>query len=89
MRAVKAEGSHNMRFSESDDFLSFRLHGSDLLVAGSYQPGIAAVRYDVFARRVQDFVEEKLRWIAENYPSAFNNPAMGEALKRAGIAFRW
>lgn len=76
-----------MRFSESDDFISFRILGSLVLAACSYRPGIAVAQYDAFAVAVREFVLGRLEWIYENYPDVFANPAMGEALGRAGISF--
>jgi hypothetical protein len=86
-RRLKENMAPILRFGESDDFISFRLHGASVLVASSYRPGIAIVEYDAFKNAVQCFVDEQLLWISSNYPSAFMNPAMGGALSRVGVSF--
>jgi hypothetical protein len=86
IRKLKADESYVLRFAESDDFMSYRLHGVAVLVASSYRPGIAVVQYDALAEAVHGLVEEKLRWVGSSYPSAFMNPAMGAALNRVGIS---
>jgi hypothetical protein len=87
LRTLEREEGYSMRFSESDDFISFRILGSSVLVACSYRPGIAVAQYDAFVVAVQEFVVARLKWIYINYPGAFANPAMGEALGRVGISF--
>jgi hypothetical protein len=84
-RKLKEDKIGILRFGESDDFISFRLHGASVLAASSYRPGIAIVQYDAFTDAVQSFVTEQLRWVKSNYPSAFENPAMREALNRVGL----
>ena len=86
-RRLKEDRARILRFGESDDFISFRLHGASVLAASSYQPGIAIVEYDALKNAVQSFVDEQLRWISSNHPSAFMNPAMGDALSRVGVSF--
>jgi hypothetical protein len=85
-RGLEEDGAHVMRFSESDDFISIRLHGSSALVASSYRPGIAIVEYGAFTSAVYNFVRERLQWLSSNHPSAFVNPAMREALDRTGVS---
>jgi hypothetical protein len=85
-RTLEPGGVHVMRFSESDDFISIRLYGRSVLAASSYRPGIAIVEYGAFISAVHSFVRERLQWLSSNYPSAFTNPAMQEALDRTGVS---
>ncbi len=87
VRRLANDETSVLRFSESDDFVSFRLLGRSALVASSYRPGIAIVDYGQLKEAVQNFTDERLQWILSNYPAAFTNPAMGEALARVGLAF--
>src|ERR1700722_8417075 len=80
--------SYVMRFSESEDFVSFRRQQESVLVACSYRPGIAVVKFKTFAEAVRDFAKDRFQWILTNYPEAFANPAMTAGFQRVGIAFR-
>ena len=86
-RRLKEDKMYVLRFGESDDCISFRLHGQSALVASSYRPGIAVVEYNALKKAVQSFIAEQFRWIRSSYPSAFMNPAMNEVISRSGVSF--
>jgi hypothetical protein len=86
VRKLEVDGDCILQFSESDDFISFRVYDKAIMAASSYRPRIAIVQHEVFANSVREFVVDRLGWVKENYPSAFTNPAMGEALYRVGIS---
>jgi hypothetical protein len=87
VRKIAEDETSMLRFSESDDFVSFRLYGRSALVASSYRPGIAVVDYGLLRKAVQNFTDEKLQWIRSIYPAAFMNPALSEALARVDLTF--
>lgn len=85
-RNLEVEKSCILRVAESDDFISFRVYGDAILAASSYRPGIAIVQHEAFMNSVEAFVVDRLGWVKENSPSAFTNPAIGEALHGVGIS---
>ncbi|WP_328665307.1 hypothetical protein OG905_00260 [Streptomyces sp. NBC_00322] len=84
---LKVTDEKTVRFSESDDFISFRRSEEKLHVSTSYEPGTVTVPFDAFVDSVRDFVESRLDWIAANFPDAMRNPAMPDVLSRIGQAF--
>ncbi|WP_067830943.1 hypothetical protein [Actinomadura kijaniata] len=85
VRTLDREPTHTIDFFESDDFLSLRRHGDDLLAACSYRPGIAVVPYRDFAQAVRRFTAERMRWLSENFPTALDNPAMPQLKRALGV----
>lgn len=83
-RRVRSSGSSFMRFTQSDDFISFRLRGGAVYAACSYVPGIAAVEDTAFHEVVRVFLDDRLSWISINFPEALQHPALIAMLERTG-----
>jgi hypothetical protein len=84
MRRLDLSGSSFMKFTQSDDFVSFRLHGDAVYAACSYVPGIASVKDGTFRKVVRAFLDDQLSWISVNFPEALQHPALIPMLRRTG-----
>src|SRR5262245_10648319 len=56
--------SRRFQFSESDDFVSFRRDGEDVIVTCSYADDAATIRYEDLSSAVREFVDSRLEWLA-------------------------
>jgi hypothetical protein len=79
--------SYRLRFSESDDFVSFSREEGNVVVTCSYAQGAPTVQYDDLTNAVREFVDGRLDWLAREFPQAFRNPAMADVYSRLGRPF--
>jgi hypothetical protein len=79
---LRRHGQGVIGFSESDDFLSCRRHADMVFLAGSYRSGIAAVRHADFDAAVREFIDDRMGWVAREFPGAMRNSAMADVLAR-------
>jgi hypothetical protein len=85
---LRRDGKATIGFAESDDAISLRRHLDVVLLAASYQPGIALAPCRDFEAAVHEFIDARLNWIAREHPEAMRNPAMAGIVERIGWPFR-
>ncbi|GGN32816.1 hypothetical protein GCM10010109_54220 [Actinoplanes campanulatus] len=87
VKSLEFTDSTAFTFSESDDYLEFRLRSGEVTVACSYSPLIAKADFQDLKVAVEGFVDRWLDWIVREFPDALRNKAMPDVYMRLGRPF--
>jgi hypothetical protein len=83
-RDLESSGSGRFEFAESDDFVEFESGAAGVAVACSYKSETAVAQFSDLKSAVDEFVDDRLRWVAQEFPGAMRNASMPDVFFRLG-----